>query len=62
MKRLRYKRARTTEDRIWAFVAQQAEELHSLATSDKPVVYKNQQAETLYQNLKNALRQLGAIR
>lgn len=54
--------AKTTEDRLWDFIAEQTEILHELATNEKiDVARKRLIADTPYYKIKAALKQLGVL-
>lgn len=61
-KKVQRRTAKTTEDRVWEFIAEQAKVLHGVASNpDWPHTKKRMIAGDPYQKIKNALRHLGVI-
>lgn len=57
------RKAVTIEERLWTFVAEQAQQLAELASDeDAEPAQKKLVAGSPFKSLKNALRQLGAIK
>jgi hypothetical protein len=54
--------AKTTEDRLWDFVGEQAKSLVEIALSDGDLEQKKQSAEAPYRSIREALKQLGIVR
>lgn len=62
VRRVKKVTAKTTEDRLWDFIGEQAEILHVLATNEKiDVARKKLLADSPYYKIRNALKQLGVL-
>ena len=62
VRRVKKVMAKTTEDRLWDFIAEQAEILHELAINEKiDITRKRILADSPYYKIRNALKQLGVL-
>lgn len=61
-RKLVYRKAMTTEDRFWRFIAEQAAKIHEVATDDKLTnPMKKIRAEQPYYSMREALKNLGVF-
>lgn len=63
MAKLRYKKALTTEDRLWRFVAENAQKLAEMAMDESiPNPSKKVRAEGFYASIREAFKSLGVVK
>lgn len=63
MLKFKYKRAVTTEDRLWEYAAEQAKQIFELATNEKlSHQSKKARAELYYFSLREAFKSLGVVK